>query len=117
MEEEEVRNRRFNEILETMADTFRRKNHDYGNAFHDVFRKRGWNYALGLMENKINRIDVLSGNDPMVSGEGIEDSLLDLANYAILTLLEIREPNDTEIINHRIEGYPPGHGFFTEGKV
>lgn len=108
MEEEEKKYKEFRDIQARMTDTFRRKNHDYGNAFHDVFRKRGWAYALGLMENKINRIDVLSQKDAMVENESIKDSLLDLANYAILTLMEVQQTESVE---------DPAIKFFTEGKL
>lgn len=112
MEEEEVRNKQFEDILGKMNGMFRRKNHDYGNAFHNIFLKRGWDYALGLMENKINRIDSLSDKEPEVVGESIEDSLLDLANYAILTLMEVRRRQSKT--PERIPGYS---GFFSEGKL
>ncbi len=78
------------EICTNLHDTYKRKNADYGNSFSRLFRKRGWAYALGHIEEKMERIDMLTRKDPSVVGEGIQDSLLDLANYAILTLMELQ---------------------------
>ncbi len=78
------------EICTNLHDTYKRKNADYGNSFSRLFRKRGWAYAMGHIEEKMERIDMLTRKDPSVVGEGIQDSLLDLANYAILTLMEVK---------------------------
>lgn len=78
------------EICTNLHDTYKRKNADYGNSFSRLFRKRGWAYAMGHIEEKMERIDMLTKKDPSVVGEGIQDSLLDLANYAILTLMEVK---------------------------
>ena len=43
------------------------------------------------MEDKLNRARTLTKNTALVNNEKIEDTLLDLANYAILTVLELQE--------------------------
>lgn len=75
----------FREATAAMADTFRRKNHDYGNSFFESLDKRGLVAALVRMEDKMNRLDSLSKNDTMVLDESLIDTLLDLANYSIMT--------------------------------
>ena len=39
------------------------------------------------MNNKFNRIKSLTKNDNLVKDESIEDTLVDLANYSIMTLI------------------------------
>ena len=75
----------FKETTTTMADTFRRKNHDYGNSFFESLDKRGLVAALVRMEDKMNRLDSLSKQEAMVADENLTETLLDLANYSIMT--------------------------------
>lgn len=75
----------FKEATTAMADTFRRKNHDYGNSFFESLDKRGLVAALVRMEDKMNRLDSLSKQEAMVADENLIDTLLDLANYSIMT--------------------------------
>lgn len=84
----------FKEITRKMSDIYEKKNHDYGNSFHKMFSKHGMRYPLIHLEEKLNRIEVLAEDGGMVDGESAEDSLLDLANYAILTLIEMKRGKD-----------------------
>lgn len=81
---------RFKEITRKMSDIYAKKNHDYGNSFQKMFSKHRMRYSLIHLEEKLNRIEVLSKDENIVNGEGIEDSLIDIANYAILTLIELK---------------------------
>lgn len=78
------------EICGKMSEIYEKKNHDYGDSFSQLFKKYGMAYSLIHMEEKLARIEQLSNNANKVEGESIKDSLLDLANYAILTLLELK---------------------------
>ena len=80
---------RFKEITEKMNNIYKCKNSDYGNSFSKLFKKCGMTYAYGHLAEKIERIDSLSDNDAKVQGESMIDSLYDLANYSILTIMEI----------------------------
>lgn len=75
----------FNEITTSMVKTFVKKNHDYGNSFFESLDKRGLVAALVRMEDKMNRLDSLSEREAQVTDESLIDTLLDLANYSILT--------------------------------
>lgn len=75
----------FNEITTSMAKTFVKKNHDYSNSFFESLDKRGLVAALIRMEDKMNRLDSLSERKAQVTDESLIDTLLDLANYSILT--------------------------------
>ncbi len=85
----------FKSICKQMHDTYQQKNHDYGNAFSDMYDELGINYGYGKIREKVNRIKVLKDNAPMVKNESLEDALLDCANYCILTLLEYRKRHNT----------------------
>lgn len=75
----------FKEATDSMADTFAKKNHDYGNSFFESLDKRGLVAALVRMEDKMNRLDSLSKHEAQVADESMIDTLLDLANYSIMT--------------------------------
>ena len=83
----------FIKITEEMASLYERKNQDYGDAFSNEVRLSGWGYATGLLGNKVGRIRNLllhTEQHPEVK-ESVEDTLIDLANYAIMTLMEVRK--------------------------
>ena len=82
---------RFKEITDKMCDIYKQKNSDYGNSFSKLFKKCGMTYAYGHLAEKIERIDSLSNNEAKVQGESMIDSLYDLANYSILTIMEIEK--------------------------
>lgn len=82
---------RFKEITEKMSDTYKRKNSDYGNSFSKLFEECGMTYAYGHLAEKVERINSLRKNDAKVHGESMIDSLYDLANYSILTIMEIEK--------------------------
>ena len=79
----------FRNIVNGMYDTFKAKNHDYGNSFSELFAECGMTYAYGHMSEKLKRVKSLMSDEAKVSGESMRDSLLDLANYAILTIMEL----------------------------
>lgn len=79
----------FRNITNGMYDTFKAKNHDYGNSFAELFKECGMTYAYGHMAEKLKRVKSLMSDEAKVKGESMKDSLLDLANYAILTIMEL----------------------------
>lgn len=81
----------FKSITDKMSDTYKRKNHDYGNAFSEMYDELGINYGYGKIREKVNRIKTLKDNEAQVANEPLEDALLDCANYCILTLMEYQK--------------------------
>lgn len=79
----------FRDITNGMYDTFKAKNHDYGNSFSELFAECGMTYAYGHMAEKLKRVKSLMSDEAKVKDESMRDSLLDLANYAILTIMEL----------------------------
>ena len=81
----------YGSLLDKLFTTYKAKNHDYSNAFSEMFDELGIDYAYGKLREKINRIKVLRNKPNMVENEGLEDALLDTAGYAILTLVELKK--------------------------
>lgn len=79
---------KFEEYTKKMADTYRRKNNDYGDSFTKVRNEYPQAICIRLMD-KLERFKTLmSGNQQMVKDESIDDTLLDMANYCIMELVE-----------------------------
>ena len=77
-------------ICEEINDLYDRKNHDYGDVFHQTFVEEGMAMARIRLGDKFNRFKTLSrGEDQKVNDESIRDTLIDLANYAIMTVVEM----------------------------
>ena len=82
---------RFKEITDKMFETFKAKNHDYGSSSSNLLKEYGMTYAYGHMAEKLERVKSLMKNEAKVKGESMKDSLYDLANYAILTIMELEK--------------------------
>ena len=81
---------KFRDITEEMNALYERKNHDYGNSFSETFRKLGIISAATRMLDKMNRIVSLVTKDQQkVNDESLRDTLIDIANYAVMTIMEI----------------------------
>ena len=82
-------------VLMQLHGTFMKKNADYGDSFSKLRDKYDQAIMIRLWD-KINRLDqLIKGADQKVVEESIEDTLLDLANYAIM-----------EVVERRIKGEP-----------
>lgn len=82
----------FKKITEAMAKTYEAKNHDYGNSFDDGCNKFGFVASVVRMNDKINRINTLYNHSEIAKvNEKIEDTLLDLANYCIMSVMWLKE--------------------------
>lgn len=81
----------FKEITDKMLETYKSKNKDYGDSFRNIFKECGMIYAYGHLKEKLERVKSLMSDEAKVKGESMKDSLYDLANYAILTIMEIEK--------------------------
>lgn len=77
-------------ILSNLEDTYKNKNSDYGNSVGDTYEKFGDISFLTRITDKYNRILSLAdkGETGQVKDEALEDTILDLANYCLLWLVE-----------------------------
>ena len=79
---------RFKDITKIMSDIFIRKNHDYGNSFEQSLNEEGITASRIRMGDKWNRYKQLSkGVKAQVNDESIKDTLIDIATYAIMTIM------------------------------
>ena len=80
----------YEELLKKMTELYKNKNSDYGDSVSKTYKKYGLTSFLVRMEDKLNRVKTLNEKDIMVKEEKIEDTLLDLANYALLAIVELK---------------------------
>ena len=81
-------------ILDAMHELYVAKNNDYGNSVHDTYMKFGPDAYLVRMNDKLNRAINLVHNGTeksYVTSESLKDTLIDLANYAILMCIELED--------------------------
>ena len=79
-------------ICEEIHELYARKNHDYGDSFHLTYTEEGMAMPRIRLSDKFNRFKTLSrANKQEVKDESLRDTLIDLANYAIMTILEMEE--------------------------
>ena len=80
------------EIVEEISKLHDKKNNDYGGAYYEMLNECGTAAGSGIIYNKSRRLANLikDKTEQMVNDESIEDTLLDLASYAIMTLEHIR---------------------------
>ena len=77
-------------IVMGLNELYAKKNADYGDSFHETFLEEGMAMARIRLSDKLNRFKSLTrGNNQQVADESIRDTLLDLANYAIMTVIEM----------------------------
>lgn len=86
----------FRDITNSMIQTYQAKNQDYGNSFEKSLYKFGLVASIIRLSDKMNRIESLSQTKAKVESESIEDTLLDLANYAIMTIIWLRKSRVNE---------------------
>ena len=76
------------EICDKLNATYRAKNADYGDSFAEL-RQEYPNAILIRLTDKLKRLKTLSqSGEQQVKDESIDDTLLDLANYCIMELVE-----------------------------
>lgn len=81
---------RHTEVCEDLNELYFEKNTRYGNSFSELYQEMGMDYVVPRLYEKVKRLMVLTREDLDSLDESIEDSLMDLANYSIMTLMELR---------------------------
>ena len=83
------------QVLSEMHELYKRKNADYGDSFAQL-RQRYPNFVCMRLFDKLNRLDTLikPGYEAQVTDEKLEDTLMDIANYAIMEIVERRMSSD-----------------------
>ena len=80
------------DICENLHTIFVNKSQDYGDSFGETYQKLGIISALTRISDKYNRLVSLATKteeERRVKDESIQDTLLDLSNYCIMTVIEM----------------------------
>ena len=76
-------------ICEKLNALYEAKNADYGDSFEKSYMEYGLTMSCIRLEDKLNRLKSLNFSKTAKVNESVEDTLMDLANYAIMTLIEL----------------------------
>lgn len=79
-------------LCKELNDLYAKKNRDYGNSFHDTYLEEGLAMSRIRLSDKLARFKKLShlcDYEGAVEDESIRDTLIDLANYALMTVMEL----------------------------
>ena len=77
----------FEDILQEMQELYNKKNHDYGNSFSDTIKEFGLVPAVARINDKMQRLKQLVKGEKMQVNESMKDTLMDMANYCVLTIM------------------------------
>ena len=84
------------ELCRELQELYQRKNLDYGDSFHLSFLEEGLAMPRIRLGDKYLRFKTLtSGEKQRVPDESIRDTLIDLANYSIMTIMELDQAMST----------------------
>ena len=77
------------EICNRLHEIYKQKNEAYGDSFGDTYKKLGPISAVTRITDKHNRlVNLVTNPDINIGDESINDTLLDMANYCIMTVIE-----------------------------
>ena len=84
------------QICRYLNSVYEKKNSDYNDSFAKSFDEYGMAMPCIRLEDKLNRFKALTvhNHKQKVEDESIRDTLEDLANYAIMTLIEMDIKNE-----------------------
>jgi glutaredoxin 2 len=90
LEYEEIMDTTFEIVTAEMLNTYKKKNADYGNSFAETIREFGFIPAVARINDKLKRVKkMVKGEDMYINDESLRDNLLDIANYCVLTIMEL----------------------------
>lgn len=80
---------KFANIIDDMYNLYEKKNQNYGDSFGETWRKLGPISGITRLYDKLNRATnlVTGGHNDF---ESLEDTFTDLANYAVMCLVELQ---------------------------
>lgn len=88
-------NSKFRKYTDNLAVTLENKNNAYGDSFTKSVDKYGLSVIGVRLSDKYNRIEhLITHNELKENDESLEDTLLDMAGYAILGLKYLEEHKD-----------------------
>ena len=86
---------RHRELSNKLTEIYEKKNHDYGDSFGKTFQSLGIISAVTRITDKYNRlVSLATKKEQKVQDESIVDTLMDMANYCIMTVIELENKNE-----------------------
>lgn len=84
------------ELTTLLNSLYKVKNKKYGDSFGQSVREFGYISALTRMSDKYNRLKqlIMSNQTGSDTDESLEDTLVDLANYCLMTVMEINHAKE-----------------------
>ena len=80
----------FEMVTAEMLNTYKKKNADYGNSFAETIQEFGFIPAVARINDKLKRVkNIVKGKDMNINDESMRDNLMDIANYCVLTIMEL----------------------------
>lgn len=96
---------RFQRITDEMHKLYLKKNKDYGNSFSRSFEEYGLVMPCIRLEDKLSRLKSMVQNGSLeVKDESVRDTLIDLANYAVMTIQEMDIAKQNERVLDGLKG-------------
>lgn len=92
----EEKRERFDALCIRITNLYFHKSHDYGDSFGRQWKDFGILSAVIRMSDKLNRIKTLIHGERWVEGESMTDTLLDLASYALMSVIELENDQENE---------------------
>lgn len=85
------------DLTNEMLKIYKEKNSDYGDSFSKSYNEFGIIAPVVRMNDKMERIKQLSkAEDIKVKDESLHDTLIDMANYALMTAVEMELESEKE---------------------
>ena len=79
----------FGAVTSEMQRLYAEKNRRYGNTFSRRFKEFGMLSAVIRLDDKMERLKYLCQAPQDCGDESVRDTLIDLANYAVMTIMEL----------------------------
>ena len=85
-------------ICDRMADLYEKKNKGYGNSYSEAYPDTGVIGLISPISHTYHRLINLIRNPKIDDlGEPIQDTLIDMANYCIMALMEIETHESAKV--------------------
>ena len=85
------------QVCDLLNTIYKQKNKAYGNSFGDTYKDLGIISAVTRISDKFNRLKTLARNQDIdCNDESINDTLLDMANYCVMTYMELENEKRIE---------------------
>ena len=84
--------KKFKEVAEQICNLYEKKNAVYGDSYSKTYDLLGVISAATRISDKYNRLcNIVKNPDIDNLGESLEDTLMDLAAYSIMTIIKLKE--------------------------